>query len=383
MFKINEKFDVVIIGGGFYGCSLALQMKNYFSKVVVIEKEEDLMQRASLINQARVHNGYHYPRNIITAYRSFANFPRFIEEFKDCIVDDFIKLYAIARNGSKVNAFQFKEMFKGIGAPVEKANVQYEKLFNKELIEEVFLVKEFAFDAVTLKEMMKCRLEDAGIEIRYNTEVIHVEKQNSSEYIQLDIKNNESIQSKLVFNCTYSQINKLMKDSRLPLIPMKQELTEMALIQMPEELSDIGITVMDGPFFSTMPYPSKKLHSLSHVRYTPHFSWNDQEHFINGHKYLSDIKIESNYLYMLKDAQRYIPLISEAKYIESIYEIKAVLLQNEEDDGRPILYRENYGIEGFYNIMGGKIDNIYDVLERIQENGVLLETREFADGVNK
>lgn len=380
MFKEKE-YDVVVIGGGFYGCSLAIQLKKYFSKVLLVEKEHDLMLRASLVNQARVHNGYHYPRNIITAYRSYVNFPRFTEEFKECVVDDFTKLYAIARYGSKVNAFQFNEMFKGIGAPVEKASPKYQKLFNKELVEEVFLVKEFAFDAVILKELMKQKLEAAKVEVSYLTEVEEV-WENQPNKIGLRMKNEDIIKSTFVFNCTYSQLNLLLKNSGLPLLPMKQELTEMALVQMPDELVDVGITVMDGPFFSSMPYPSKGLHSLSHVRYTPHFNWIDREKFMDGHEYLRNNPIQSHYLYMLNDAKRFIPSINEANYVESIYEIKSVLLQNEDDDGRPILYRENYGINNFYNIMGGKIDNIYDILERVEEDKALLNKQELA-GWNK
>jgi L-2-hydroxyglutarate oxidase LhgO len=367
MYK-SEEFDVVVIGGGFYGSSIALQLKKYYSKVLVIEKEEDLMLRASLINQARVHNGYHYPRNLVTAYRSFVNFPLFTEEFDRCIVDDFTKLYAIARNGSKVNAFQFHEMCKGIGLPIEKASQNYQKLFNMDLIDEVFVVKEFAFDASILRDIMKERLAYAGIEVRYNTEVLAIEEKEDGVLLKILLNEMESISSKFVFNCTYSQINKLMKNSKLPLLPMKHELTEMALIQMPYELQSIGVTVMDGPFFSAMPYPTRKLHSLSHVRYTPHFNWVDKERFIDGDAYLKDTEIKSNYLYMLKDAQRYIPTISESRYIDSIYEVKTVLLQNEDDDGRPILYRENYGLKNILNIMGGKIDNIYDIIDRIQEN---------------
>ncbi len=49
----------------------------------------------------------------------------------------------------------------------------------------------------------------------------------------------------------------------------------MALMKMPPALNELGITVMDGPFFSLMPFPARSLHTLSHVRYTPHFSWQD------------------------------------------------------------------------------------------------------------
>lgn len=370
MLRMDE-FDVVVVGGGFYGCSIALQLKKVFPKVLLVEKEHDLLLRASLINQARIHNGYHYPRNIITAYRSFVNFPRFTNEFKECVVDDFTKLYAIAR-GSKVNAFQFNEMFNGIGTPIEKATPKYRKLFNHELIEEVFLVKEFAFDAVILKTIMKQQLEDENISVWYNQEVQSIEEQQNPDRLVLSLSSQHPVSSKYVFNCTYSQINKLMKNSSLELLPMKHELTEMALLVMPDELKDVGITVMDGPFFSTIPYPSKKLHSLSHVRYTPHFSWTDLDHFIDGHSYLNKEEVKSKYLFMLRDAVRYLPPLREAKYVESIYEIKTVLLQNEDDDGRPILYRENYGLKNLFNIMGGKIDNIYDILERVQENPNLI-----------
>jgi L-2-hydroxyglutarate oxidase LhgO len=112
MYKKKE-FDVVIVGGGFYGCSLALQMKNYFSNVLIIEKEEDLMLRASLINQARVHNGYHYPRNIITAYRSYINFPRFTEEFKGCIIDDFQNYMQLHETVQKLMLFNLAKCSRG------------------------------------------------------------------------------------------------------------------------------------------------------------------------------------------------------------------------------------------------------------------------------
>lgn len=45
-------------------------------RILIIEKDCDLMQRASYGNQAKVHNGYHYPRSILTARRSRVNFSK-------------------------------------------------------------------------------------------------------------------------------------------------------------------------------------------------------------------------------------------------------------------------------------------------------------------
>lgn len=80
---------IIVIGGGFYGLYIAeyYSMKGYV--VDLFEKEDDYMQRASLKNQARVHNGYHYPRSTLTALRSRVSYPRFKEEFKETIYSNF------------------------------------------------------------------------------------------------------------------------------------------------------------------------------------------------------------------------------------------------------------------------------------------------------
>ena len=73
---------------------------------------------------------------------------------------------------------------------------------------------------------------------------------------------------------------------------------------------------------------------------------------------------------MIADAVRYIPQLAKTRYLKSLWEIKTVLLENENDDGRPILYRKDYaGIQNLFLVMGGKIDNIYDILRIIKSEG--------------
>lgn len=368
--SLSKKTDAVIVGGGFYGCCIALYLKRYFRRIVVVEKDKDLMQRASYINQARVHMGYHYPRNLVTAYRSLVNFPRFINDFRKSIIKDFVKLYAVANIGSKVNAFRFYNMFKKMKAPIQEAPTKYKALFNSDQIENVFLVKEYAFDATKLKTILRKRMEASNVDILLNSEVGKINF-NNDETITVDVNNGERIiDTENLFICAYSNINKILHSLKLPLLPLKHEITEICLIDIPEKLKNMGITVMDGPFFSTMPFPSQGLHSLTHVRYTPHDSWCDQVEMKDGEIVLEKNRShESNFLYMKKDAQRFIPLIKDANYQQSLFEIKTVLVNNEIDDGRPILFKKDYsGKKNFYIILGGKIDNIYDIIEMIESS---------------
>ena len=56
-----DSYGAVIVGGGFYGCEVARELRRYFDRVLLLENEADLMHGASYNNQARVHQGYHYP----------------------------------------------------------------------------------------------------------------------------------------------------------------------------------------------------------------------------------------------------------------------------------------------------------------------------------
>ena len=362
----ENDYDIIIVGGGFFGCSLALELKkrNPNAKIVILEKEADLLLRASYTNQARVHQGYHYPRNIVTALRSRINYQKFLNDYKDCIYDDFDHYYAIARQNSNINAGQFVEFCKRIEAPLEKAPKEVSSLFESRLIEQVFKVTECAFDSNKLREKLKTLLEEAKIKVELNSNAIRAEIINSQNIrLTFSNKNNEeSLTTKEIYNCTYSQTNSLLKNSGLPQIPIKQELIEMALVKVPTAFEKLGITVMCGPFFSLMPFPALKQHTLSHVRYTPHHEWREPGDFDTQSYFKKEhTKVNSNYMHMLNDAVRYIPSLNEMKYLESLWEIKTLLPRNENDDGRPILIQHPGNNKNITCILGGKIDNIYDL----------------------
>lgn len=378
------RYDVVIIGGGFYGCMIALELIKQHKKILILEQEGELLQRASFCNQARVHSGYHYPRSLLTAFSSLSNFNVFCKDFQSAIKQDFLKYYGIASIGSKTSAKQFFHIFDKMNAPIEIAPPHIKAFFNKDLIEEVFLVREYAFDSTIIKNMLLEKLQAYKIQVRYHTIAKCVSKAQSG--IQIMLENGEVLESSIVYNCTYAGLNTLLYNSNLPLLPLKAEITEMALIQIPDVLHNISITIMDGAFFSLMPFPAKnpkhnnntppnniqvefheELYTLSHVRYTPHTSWLDTQNYCNAYQRLQNYKKQSYYPYMIYDAKRYMPILEECIYKESLFEVKIISANNEVDDGRPILFTKNYGIQNFSNILGGKIDNIYDILDAIKK----------------
>src|SRR5690606_8555992 len=144
------------------------------SSVLLVEKEAALCQRASLNNQARVHNGYHYPRSYTTAYRSRVNLPNFLRDWQSAVVRNFTALYAVARRNSRVNAMQFERFCREIGANLRPADSSLRALFEERLIEDVFVAEEYAFDANMLARHADTALKEAGVEVRCGTQALEV-----------------------------------------------------------------------------------------------------------------------------------------------------------------------------------------------------------------
>lgn len=369
MSSLDQDQDAVVIGGGFYGAAIAVYLAKQrgLKRIRLIEREPALLMRASYNNQARVHNGYHYPRSFTTAYRSRVNLPKFVQNWPEAVKQDFTKLYAIARRNSKVNAKQFERFCRSIGSVIQPAPPELRALFEPRMIENVFLVEEYAFDTTKLASWAERELKECGVHVSYQTQVTEISKGvGTSLQVVAETKQGEQelISCRYIFNCTYSGLNQFKGDFPGVRTGLKQEITEMPLMHMPPALDGLGVTVMDGPFFSMMPFPARGVHTLSHVRYTPHLHWDDQQG-LDPYKKLDHYEQTSRVDRMVRDVGRYIPSVLDARYVDSLFEVKTVLTKSESDDGRPILFEKHLELPGCYSVLGGKIDNIYDVLEKL------------------
>jgi hypothetical protein len=231
-------------------------------------------------------------------------------------------------------------------------------------------VEEKAFNSDILRLAMLERARSQRVEISFNSRVLSVKPLKTGDW-ELCVESKEgshhSLKTKHVFNCTYAGIEDIQGLSLPKSLSVKYEYAEMCLVELPQELKSLGLTVMDGPFFSCMPFPARRLHSLSHVRYTPHASWTNSESSpSSGYSFAWR---GTNFSRMIRDASRFVPAFQDATYVDSIRTIKAVPVASEHDDGRPILFHSHSSAGTAFSVLGGKLDNIYDVFEKIDMIG--------------
>ena len=104
----KKNYDKIIIGAGIYGLYAAWICGLRGERVLVLEKEHDCFLRATYVNQARVHLGYHYPRSISTAQSTARYFDQFVSQYPECINSEFYQIYATSSKFSWTNATSLK-----------------------------------------------------------------------------------------------------------------------------------------------------------------------------------------------------------------------------------------------------------------------------------
>jgi len=349
----TERVDVAVIGGGIYGSLAAVTAAGKGLRTVLVEAAPRLLDAASALNQARVHNGYHYPRSLATGARSHANYERFAAEFADSLVHH-RSYYAIAARGSRVTARQFEQFCRVVGIPLEQADA--EGLVDPRAVSGVWRVQESIFDANELRKEIGERLVDAGVEVRLGSRAEAFELVDEGARVHVG---GEEIEAPLVLNCTYAGLERIPCGQARDLAPrLTYELAEIAVVRAPAGHENVGLTVMDGAFFSCIPLPFTGLHSLTHVRYTPHvaadaesFPWDALEQ-----------PPPTRFRQMWRAAEPIAPWLAAVEYVRSVWVVKAIPPHREQDDARPILVHRASTDSPVVSVLGSKLDNIYDFL---------------------
>ena len=92
----GEVKKVAVIGAGVFGCNVALAIANAGYNVALLERLPDIIMGTSKNNTNRVHQGFHYPRDMQTAIECRDNYSRFETEFREALLDNYPNIYCIA-----------------------------------------------------------------------------------------------------------------------------------------------------------------------------------------------------------------------------------------------------------------------------------------------
>lgn len=376
---MDRNFDKIIIGAGLYGLYAAKFCSDRNEKILVLEYDDAPFQRATYINQARVHMGYHYPRSLTTAIKSAGYFKRFVEDFGFCIHDKFDQVYATSDKFSWTNAKQFMDFCKAADIPCEEVAVS--KYFNPGMCDGAFMTQEYTYDAKILQDYYAQQLKDKpGITMKFGARIDKIVK--NTDKFAIYMEDGTLFEAPFVLNATYASVNQIIdkvEGINKEFFNIKYELCEIILCEPSVNLRGTGITVMDGPFFSIMPFGRTGLHSLTSVTFTPHVTSYDtypvfkcQEGLeanrkaactpVNlGNCSTCPHKPDSAWPYMSHLADKYMKKEYAYTYKESLYSMKPILKSSEVDDSRPTAIRILSEGPTFISVLSGKINTVYDL----------------------
>lgn len=366
--------DIIIIGAGLYGLYAAKYCAEKGKQILVLECEKIPFARATYVNQARVHMGYHYPRSLTTAMKSAGYFRRFCEDFDFCIEQSFKQIYATSANFSWTNAEQFISFCSAAGIPCEE--VAASAYFKKDMCDGAFLTQEYTYDAMILRDyFMDYLISKNNVRMEFGIRIERIVK--DTDCVHIVLQDGREFETGFLLNATYASANQILskiENLEPQLFEMKYELCEIILTEASPALKDIGLTVMDGPFFSIMPFGKTGYHSLTAVSFTPHkTSMEKLPHFVCQERnkdctqnYLCDCntcsaKPESAWPYMDHLARKYIRDEYAYQYVNSLYSMKPILKASEVDDSRPTAIRVSSESPKIVSVLSGKINTVYDL----------------------
>lgn len=366
-----REYDRLVVGAGLFGLYAAHVFAARGQSVAVVDVDRGQMLRASLVNQARVHNGYHYPRSAYTALRSASYYSRFVQDFPAAVNKRFIKIYAVSATGSYTDAEHFEAFCRNVA--IRARRIDPLDHFLPGAVSAAYETDEYAFDAPMLRAELLSRLDRAPGQSDWYFGDAVVEATPAPGSWSVRLRSGATVRTAGVVNATYAGTNGVLAAFGFASLPLKYELCEVALVEAPLQ-SDIGITVMDGPFFSLMPFGHSGLHSLTAVDYTPRStSTANVPEFgcqtLNSacrpaaldNCSLCPARPVSAFPQMLALARQYLGNVQGLRLVEPLHSVKTILKTSEVDDARPTLVRVHHEDPLFVSLFSGKINTVYDL----------------------
>jgi hypothetical protein len=323
---------VAVAGAGIYGTSIAIRLAEEGHQVRLFDPL-GILRAASVINQYRIHSGYHYPRSPETILETLEARAEFMEAFAPAVVANSRHYYAIPYEGSQTPPALF-----------EKVMAQYHLLskpcrpewMNFDFIDACYEVDEQIYDPEVLREVVTSRIQTLGIPF---------EQRGFTSPMRSDFD--------FVVFATYG-----LGPSRGLFKIAKYQVAEKILIELPPQLRGISLVVVDGPFTAFDPYGSSPRSLFGSAKNTNHWTTTDPNaaipepyaSLLNGPGFepISFSRFEA----MRNDSMLAVPASKDALYLGSRFTIRVV--ENNPTQDRRTLYVEERA-PGELHIFSGKV----------------------------
>ena len=247
--------DIIVIGAGVVGCSIARELSKYNLDVLVVEKNSDVSEGISKGNSGIVHAGYNEKIGTLKAKLNIEGNKIFDDLSRDL-------QFPFKRNGAFILAFSDEEMktleslkengeklgVEGLEILTREEALNIEPNLNKEIVG-VLNVKTSGI--VSPYEMTIALAENAaenGVEFKLNSKVTNIEK--ISEGYKVTLNNKELVSGKIIINASGLEgafLNNLISMTKREINPVKGEyclfdkvagaMSNKTLFQVPNKLS--------------------------------------------------------------------------------------------------------------------------------------------------
>lgn len=223
-------YDVVIIGAGVVGCATARELSRYKLKTLVLEKENDVCCGTSKANSAIIHAGYDAKPNTLKGKLN-AKANALYDKLSEDLEFDF------KRNGSFVLCFDKKDM-DGLYELKERGEIngvpdlriidgdevrRMEPNVSKNVVAALYAPTGGIVCPFNLTIALAENANENGVEFRFNSEVVSIEKMNGG--FKLNTVNG-NIETKVIVNAAglYSdKFNNMVSNDKFTITPRRGE----------------------------------------------------------------------------------------------------------------------------------------------------------------
>jgi len=333
---------VLIIGAGIHGCYVAKYLKDFGVKIFLIEKNKNICEGTSGSTHNRANRGFHYPRSYVTAKECKEGYNYFLKNYGNFLSKKY-SYYCIEKR-SQVRFKQYATFFNNL--KIKYKIVKSSKFIKNQNIETSIAGEEGCFNHFGIKKMLKTEIKDKKINFFPNFCLAKIEYSN--KIITIISSNGKKISEKFDFiiNTTYDNSNIILKkfNNSKKLIKYLYKFTEVAVCR--SKIKFPGITIMDGPFVTLMPYIGKKDQYLLY----------DVEHSIisKSSKPKMKYKKKTNFKKMKKKLSKYLNFYENLSYVKSLYGTRPVPIKDTYGDRSTKIDITNFKNIKIYTFREGK-----------------------------